>query len=176
MKNKNNWYAISGVACSGKTTIIKLLEQRGYKVVHESATEVIRLEQTKGKTLEEIRRDEASFQRLILDMKLFYESRLDPKDTVFLDRGIPDSVAFYKHLKIPLDEHLMKAVRTASYKKVFLFDPLPLVRENLRLESEDDLRRMHQYNTETYLALGFCTIRVPVMPIEERLQFILENL
>lgn len=173
---KNNWYAISGVACSGKTTIINLLEQKGYKVVHESATEVIRREQAKGLTLEEIRLNEDAFQHLILDMKLFYESELKPEDVVFLDRGIPDSIAFFKHLGIPLDEHLMNAAKNASYKKVFLFDPLPLVKENLRSESEEDIKNMHEYNTEAYTSLEFDIIKVPVMPIPDRLQFVLNHL
>jgi len=174
--NKNNWYAISGVACSGKTTIIDLLEQKGYKVIHESATEVIRREQAKGLTLEEIRSNEDAFQHLILDMKLFYESELNPKDVVFIDRGIPDSIAFFKHLGIPIDEYLMSTARNSSYKKVFLFDPLPLVKENLRAESEVDIKKMHQYNTEAYTSLGFDTVKVPVMSIENRLKFILNNL
>jgi predicted ATPase len=34
---KTNWYVITGAPCSGKTSVIRELEKRGYRVVHEVA-------------------------------------------------------------------------------------------------------------------------------------------
>ena len=33
-----NWHVITGAPCSGKTTVIRELERRGYSVVHEGGT------------------------------------------------------------------------------------------------------------------------------------------
>lgn len=175
-KAKNNWYAISGAVSSGKTTIINLLEKMGFKVVHESATELIEKALLEGKTAADLRKYEASFQRKVLEIKLHYESQLNPNDTVFIDRGIPDSVAFYKEFNVPIDDFLNNAVKNCWYKKVFLFEPLQLVRDQIRIETEKEQHEMDKLNEEAYRNLGLTIVKVPVMSIDDRLQFISNNL
>lgn len=174
--NKNNWYAISGVASSGKTTIINLLEKKGYDVVHESATEFVKQQFAKGYTIDQIRKDEGRFQETILSLKLFYENMLDPQKLTFIDRGMPDTVAFYKMYNVPMPEYVKQAIEDATYKKVFLFERLPLVTEDFRPEPEEEIARMDEYNKQAYKDLGHTIVTVPVMPIDKRLQFILDNL
>lgn len=55
---KNNWFALTGAPSSGKTTVLKELEKKGYKVYEEWARVYIDSEMQKGKTLKEIRKDE----------------------------------------------------------------------------------------------------------------------
>lgn len=176
MKQQNNWYAFSGVASSGKTTLIALLEKKGYKVVHEAATEFVKLQFQKGLAIDDIRKDERHFQRVILQMKLFYEGLLNPNDIVFIDRGIPDSVAFFKMYNLPMDKIMKEEIAEATYKKVFLFNRLPLIREDFRPEPEEEIATMDHYNREAYKELGHTITEVPVMPIDDRLNFILNNL
>lgn len=174
--NKNNWYAISGVASSGKTTIINLLEKKGYKTLHETATEFVKLQIKKGTTVQELRKNEENFQNIIFELKVFYESLLDPKELTFIDRGIPDTVAFYREYKIPMSERVKRFIKESSYKKVFIFERLPLIREDFRPEPEEELASMNKYNEEAYKDLGHEIVKVPVMSIEDRLQFVLDNL
>lgn len=176
MKTQNNWYAFSGVASSGKTTMINLLEKKGYKVIHESATEFVKLQFQKGYTIENIRKNEEVFQKIILQLKIFYESLSNPNQITFIDRGIPDTVAFFKQYNIPMDDFVKQEIHNASYKKVFLFERLPLVQEDYRPEPEEEIAIMDRYNQEAYKKLGHTIVNVPVMPIEERLSFILNNL
>ena len=76
----NNWYVITGSSCSGKTTLVNMLEQKGYKVVYETARTLLDQELSKGLTVEEIRKDENAFQKKILDMKLDVENNLDKQE------------------------------------------------------------------------------------------------
>jgi len=176
MKQKNNWYAVSGVASSGKTTIIKLLEKKGYNVVHESATEFVTQQFAKGYTIDQIRKNQGRFQEVILQLKLFYEDLLNPDEITFIDRGMPDTVAFYKLYNLDMPEYMKKAIEEASYKKVFLFERLPLIQEDFRPEPEEEIAQMHEHNKKAYEELGHTIVHVPVMPVEKRLQFILDNL
>lgn len=176
MRQRNNWYAISGVASSGKTTIINLLEQKGYKVIHESATEFVKQQFTKGYTIEQLRRDEGRFQETILQLKLFNESMLDPQKITFIDRGIPDTVAFYKMYNLQMPDYMKHAIKDASYRKVFLFERLPLIKEDFRPEPEEEIAKMDEYNKKAYKELGHNVIPVPAMTVDKRLQFILDNL
>lgn len=176
MKKLNNWYALSGVASSGKTTIINLLEKKGYRVLNEAATEFVKLQIEKGYTVHDLRKDESGFQKIILDLKLFYEGLLDSEELTFIDRGIPDTVAFYKQYNIPMTDSIKKSIEDASYKKVFVFERLPLVNEDFRPEPEEEIAAMDRYNLEAYEKLGHNIVKVPVMAIEDRLNFVLAHL
>lgn len=176
MNSKNNWYAISGVASSGKTTIINKLEEKGYNTVHEAATEFVKMQFANGFTIEQIRKNEEIFQEIILHLKVFYENLLDFETVTFIDRGLPDTVAFYKMYNIEMPAHIKKLIANASYKKIFLFERLPLIKEDYRPEPEAEIAQMDQYNKKAYEELGHTVISVPVMSIEERLQFVIDNL
>src|SRR5271163_948267 len=90
------WCVITGAPCSGKTTVLEALEQVGFKWIPEAARLYIDAELAKGRSIEEIRRDEATFQRGLVATKARIESELAPNGTVFLDRAMPDSLTYYR--------------------------------------------------------------------------------
>lgn len=173
---KTNWYVITGGPSSGKTTTVDLLASRGYKTTIEHARHYIETMRVEGKTVEEIRKNQALFQRGVLDMQIAQESELSPDETVFLDRAIPDALAYYRFLGLPEDEKIREAMRKASYKKVFILDPLPLVQDSIRTEDEMAQKQIHALLKETYESLPSPVIQVPVLPPDERVDFILKNL
>ena len=65
--DSNNWYVITGAPHSGKTSVLKLLEEKGYRVIYEAARIYIDQEIEKGRTIEEIRESELEFQKGIKD-------------------------------------------------------------------------------------------------------------
>jgi predicted ATPase len=75
-----------------------------------------------------------------------------------------------------MDEIMKKDIASSTYKKVFLFERLPLVKEDYRPEPEEEIVAMDRHNQKAYMDLGHNVVHVPVMPIEERLAFILNNL
>lgn len=172
----NNWYVITGGPGSGKTTTVNILRARGYITTMEHARHFIDTQRLKGRTLEEVRENQREFQLGVLDMQIEQEKQISPNVQVFLDRAIPDALAYYRFLNLSLDEKLIEALKMVSYKKVFIMDYLPLKNDYARREDAEGQKKIHQLITEVYEALPFPVIHVPVLPEEERVDFILKNL
>ena len=112
----------------------------------------------------------------VLQMQIEQEASLDPKDTVFLDRALPDALAYYYFLGLPVNQKLNEALQLYLYKKVFILEPLPLVRDNVRLENETAQKKIHELLIQVYESMPFPVIHVPVLPPLNRVDFILKNL
>ena len=95
-----NWYVITGGPSTGKTTVINLLSERGYKTTIEHARHYIDTMKNEGNTVEEIRANKRKFQLGVLDMQIEQEAELSRSDIVFLDRAIPDAMAYYQFLDL----------------------------------------------------------------------------
>ena len=175
-KKQNNWYVITGGPGSGKTTTVNLLSARGYTTTIEHARHYIDSQRQNGKTVEEIRKHQEDFQMHVLEMQIAQEAALSPDELVFLDRAIPDALAYYRFLNLPVSQKLMDALEKVNYKKVFVLDILPLVQDYARREDEAAQKKIHQLLIEVYESLGLPVVHVPVLPQEERVQFILAHL
>lgn len=176
MKTANNWYVITGAPSSGKTTTLKALEKKGYKVFYEWARIYIDQEIKKGRTIEDIRKDEFEFQRKILDLKVSFENKLPKKDLIFMERGIPDSTSYMKLAGGKKDKILEKALKNCYYKKVFLLELIKYELDYARTESQEEAILLDNLLEKSYTDLGIKVIRVPKMGVEERLKFIINNL
>ncbi len=172
---RTNWHVITGAPCSGKTTIIRALEALGRPVVHEAARAIIDAELAAGKTLCEIKSDLLGFQRGVLIRKRDEERSLDPGKEVFLDRGVPDSIAYYRLSGLDPAEplHLSCEFR---YRNIFLFERFRFQRDGVRSEDDAEATALDRLLGEAYESLGYRVVRVPVLPPRERLDFILSRL
>jgi len=175
-KKQTNWYVITGGPGAGKTTTVNLLQKRGYTTTIEHARHYIDTQRITGRTVEEIRKNQIEFQKGILDMQIEQEASLSPDDMVFLDRALPDALAYYNYLNLPIDEKLDNTLKEASYKKIFILDFLPLVNDYARNEDEVAQKKIHVLISEVYESLPFPVVHVPVLPPEERVDFILKHL
>jgi predicted ATPase len=171
-----NWYVITGGPGSGKTTTVNLLKERGYITTMEHARHFLDTQRLKGKTIAEVRKNQRDFQLGVLEMQIAQEREISPDVQVFLDRAIPDALAYYRFLNLTVDEKLMKALQTVSYKKVFILDFLPLKNDYARHENAEAQKKIHELITEVYESLPFPVVHVPVLPAEERVDFILKNI
>lgn len=178
MKN-NNWYVVTGGPCSGKTTTLELIEKMGYRVEYERSRFLIDEEIKKGKSLKEIRGDEYQFQKKVLEMKLELEDKLPKDKLIFIERGIPDSTAYYDKLcgiKSENDVFLDKALKNCNYKKVFLFEILDYKQDYARTENFEEALALEKALEKSYQDLDIEVVRVPKMSIQERVNFLLNNL
>ena len=167
-----NWYVVTGAPCSGKSSVIRELEALGYRVVHEVARALIDSLLQKGIRLEEIKADTLGFERRILAAKTEIEMNLAPEEVVFLDRAVPDSIAYYTAEGLdPADP--LKTSRRFRYRKVFLFERLRF--EGDRVRSENDLKAagIEVLIQQSYEDLGYELVRVPIMALQRRTQFVL---
>jgi predicted ATPase len=171
-----NWYVITGGPSSGKTTTIELLAARGYRTTIEHARHFIDTQRVTGRTVAEIRANQREFQRGILLMQIEQEQSLDPNEVWFLDRALPDALAYYRFLGLEPEPELITALKTVTYRKVFILDLLPLEKDYARTEDADAQYRIHELLTEVYQSLGFPCEAVPVLPPNERLEHIVRRL
>lgn len=175
-RKKTNWYVITGGPSSGKTTTVNMLAKMGYKTTIENARHYIETQQHNGKTIDDIRNHQKEFQLAVLKMQIELENQLPPDEIVFLDRAVPDALAYYRFLKLHPDNKLNSALKTVSYKKVFILKFLPLVNDYVRTEDVTAQKKIHDLLVEVYTALPFPIIHIPVLSQIERVNFILKNL
>lgn len=169
------WYVITGAPCSGKTAVICELEQLGYKVIHEVARAFIDQELKKGKSIAQIKTDIFSFERHILNKKIAIEESLPEDKIVFMDRAVPDSIGYYLLEGLNPEDPIEKS-KQRLYKNIFFFERLKFEKDSVRSEDERIAARLDQLIKESYQALGYKIIHVPLLPINRRIDFILAYL
>ena len=171
---QTNWHVITGAACSGKTTLIDLLADRGFQTAPEIARQYLDREMGKGRTLDEIFED-ASTEPGIEDMQLRLEHGLRAIDVVFLDRALPDSLTFRRLAGLDVNEILCDCIQY-HYASVFILDQLPFILDGARIEDDAYAHVLDEWLVRDYSALGYRVVRVPVLSPQERAGFVLDTL
>jgi predicted ATPase len=129
-----------------------------------------------GRTIHPIRTNAAALQRSIKDMQMSIEGGLRANDVLFLDGAFPGSLAWYRVYGLNPNEILPECFRH-RYASVFMLDPLPFQPDDERVEEVADiLGFLDEWHTRDFSALGYRVVRVPVLPPEKRLAFVLERL
>ncbi len=173
---KTNWYIITGGPSTGKSKTIDHLAFLGYLIRPEVARILIDDELSKGRTIEEIRHDDKKFEHQILKIKIETETIAPKKDLIFWERGMPDSIVYLKKYKCDFDL-AVKLSKDRRYKGIFILDLLPSYEKDYaRTENRQKAKEIHEALYDCYTELGYNVIRVPVLSISERVQFILKNI
>jgi predicted ATPase len=172
---QTNWCVVTGASCSGKTTLVDQLADKGFHTVPEAGRQFFEREMAKGWTIDEIRKDRATMTCHIYDVMVENERKLHADVVTFLDRGLPDALAFYRFAGLNPNEILPDCFQH-HYAFVFLLNRLPYQQDGVRA-AEDAIAADFELGTlRDYSALGYNVVRVPVLPPEERLAFVLERL
>lgn len=174
-KIKTNWCVITGAPSSGKTSVIDELARRSYHTEPEVARELIEDCMKHGQKLEEIRAKSEWLQEEILRLKLAREESQDPQQLVFLDRGIPDSLTYFRIAGLDLTA-AERASHEFRYSQVFIFERLSVIQDGIRTESDEIAHQIDLALERDYRELDYVPIRVSVLPISERADFILRFL
>ena len=172
---QTNWHVIAGALSCGKTTLIDQLADRGFRTVPEGARLYLERERSRGRTTEEIHSNLAALQHGIVDMQLRIEGELRATDVAFLDRAVPDCLAWWRVFGLNPNEFLTECFRH-RYASVFVLDPLPIQRDGFRPEDEAVSAFLDEWIARDYMSLGYQVVRVPVLSIQERLAFVVESL
>ena len=170
-----NWHVITGAPCSGKTTVIHELEFRGYPVIHEVARAYIEARLAAGLSLSQIRGDELAFEHRLLEEKVAIEKKLEPRDTIFFDRAIPDSIAYFRLSGFDPLEPVAQS-RRWRYRKIYLLERLPAREDTVRKEDNRTASTIERLLIECYRDLGYPLIRIPVSSASIRANAILKHL
>ncbi|WP_448263644.1 AAA family ATPase [Microbacterium aurum] len=87
---------------------------RGYTTTIEHARHYIDLQRITGRSTAEVRARQSEFQRAVVDMQIEQEHSLDPQHTVFLDRALPDSLAYYRFLNLRVEKTQAMSIALAD--------------------------------------------------------------
>lgn len=177
MKKKK--IVITGGPGTGKSSIVHHLEELKYKCLHEISRDVIREAQLNG--IEQLfLEDPLLFSRKLMEGRIdqFREAEEYPSEIVFIDRGIPDVTAYMDYLGTKYPEEFVEPSREYKYDKIFILPPWRAIykSDNERYESFDQASKISRYLNDTYESYGYKPILVPEASIEERANFILNNL
>lgn len=172
---KNSIYVITGGPGCEKTTIGAELFKEGYLVLPEIARTLIAENKKNGGPLPWT--DFEGFQRAIMSQQKSREDAVCGLDEIiFSDRGMSDTMAYYyanKKYDIPTD--IMLQMHRHKYAGVFILNPLPDYKTDAqRVESPEFARHIHDHMLGAYLVTGHQPVFVPVLPVAERVKFILD--
>lgn len=169
-------HVVAGGPCSGKTTLLRELRERGFRVERETAEEMIEAGVASGLSAEEVRADPIAWQQemLRLDYELFDGLPVD--QVVFTDTSFIEDLVFSERAGLKMGPKTEAWLRAKRYRRVFFLEPLDgYASTEVRMESESVARRISRDVRDRYVAHGYEVLDVPVLPVNERVEWVLER-
>lgn len=168
-----------GGPSSGKTTLIEALKAKGHTCYPEISREVIREAQEQG--IEQLFLEKPLlFSELLLEgRKKQYKAALQEEaNIVFLDRGIPDVLAYMHYIGDSYPSFFDTACKEHKYTSIFVLPPWQeiYVSDAERYENYEQAVLIHQHLMETYEKYDYSITEVPKDTVENRVDFIMKQL
>ncbi|MBT0608166.1 AAA family ATPase [Aequorivita echinoideorum] len=177
MKTKR--IVITGGPGSGKTSIIKYIEENGFSVIHEISRSVILEAQKEG--IEQLfLTNPILFSQKLLEgrLKQFHDASKYTSDFLFYDRGMPDVTAYMDFVKTDYPKNFSQICNENRYDCIFILPPWKEIyhTDNERYENYEQAESLYHYLYAAYENYGYNVINVPVGKIAERVDFIVNKL
>ena len=170
---------IIGGPGTGKTTIIDGLLTKGYCCYPEVSREIT-LEAKKQGIEQLFLEKPLLFSELLLEgrVKQHVRAQKEPHNIVFLDRGIPDVLAYMHYIGDSYPSHFDTACRQNLYTKIFILPPWEeiYVSDDQRYENYEQAKLIFNHLSETYQNYGYQLIEVPKDTVENRILYILDKI
>ena len=176
---KKEIVVIIGGPGSGKTTIIENLLQKGHCCYPEISREVT-LDAKKQGIDQLFLENPLLFSEMLLEgrKKQFKNALEETHDIIFLDRGIPDILAYMHYIGDKYPEAFDAACKEHVYTKIFILPPWEdiYVSDDARYENFEQAQLIATHLIATYKKYGYQLIEVPKDSIENRVSFVLNHL
>lgn len=170
---------IIGGPGTGKSTLINQLVKQGYCCYPEISRQVT-VEAQKMGIDQLFLEDPLLFSQKLLEgrIKQFNDAKKENHPVVFIDRGIPDVVAYLNYIGDDYPAHFEEACMNCTYSKIFMLPPWEEIYEsdNERYENFAQSEEIFVHLKSTYESFGYELIEVPKDTVANRVQYILEHI
>jgi predicted ATPase len=164
---------IAGGPCSGKTSVLKALEQAGHRVVTETSQRLLEAGIAKGQTAQQLRADPVLWQQEILRLDHALFDGLPVSELVFTDTSFIEDLVFAARAGIVVGPRVESWLRRKRYQTVFFLDPLEDYEQSqVRIESRSVAMQISDDVRERYQHHGYALVPVPSVSVAERVAFI----
>jgi predicted ATPase len=177
---------ITGGPGTGKTSIINTLKNNNYHCFDEiirTLTLEAKKESDKSNHISNpiaFVKDPMEFNLKLLNGRVeqFIEANSITSQLCFFDRGIPDVLAYMKFFKQDYGNSFDKACLEYKYTQVFILPPWEAIykSDNERFETFSEAVKIHEFLKLVYTSYGYNIYEVPFGSLENRTDFILNNL
>lgn len=176
---KKEIIVIIGGPGTGKSTLIEALLEKGYCCYPEISREVTFEAQKQG--IDQLFLEKPLlFSEMLLEgrKKQFINASNEPHEIVFLDRGIPDVVAYMDFIGDDYPIEFVTACRENIYTKAYILTPWKEIykSDTERYENFEQAQIIYNHLVLTYEKYGYTLIEVPKDTVENRVEFILKSL
>lgn len=170
---------IIGGPGTGKSSIIDGLIANGYCCYPEISREIILEAQKQG--IEQLFLEKPLlFSELLLEgrKKQFEDALNEPHKIVFIDRGIPDVLAYMDYIGNSYPDFFDVACKEYIYTKIFILPPWEEIHttDTERYENFEQAKTINNHLVKTYQNYGYKLIEVPKDSVDNRILFILDNI
>lgn len=176
---KKEIIVITGGPGTGKSTIIDKLIEKGYSCYPEISRDVT-LEAKKQGIDQLFLTEPLLFSQMLLDgrLKQFHNALLEEKNLIFIDRGLPDILAYMDFIGDTYPEYFITQCEETKYNQVFVLPPWEEIYESdeARYENFEQAKVIYEHLKLTYNKFGYELIEVPCGTVEDRIKFIFKNL
>ncbi|TCK64891.1 putative ATPase [Winogradskyella wandonensis] len=171
--------AITGGPGTGKTSIINCLLDKNY-ICYEEISRQVTLQARQDGIEQLFLTEPLLFSQKLLEgrREQYYKASKETTKVVFLDRGLPDVLAYMDFIGDDYPNHFIEACKTHSYDAVFILPPWEAIfkPDSERYENFEQSISIYQHLQETYSNFGYELNEVPFGTVEERVNFILQTL
>jgi predicted ATPase len=174
-------FVVTGGPGSGKSALVDALAGHGISTMPEAGRAIIQDQMAIGGEALPWS-DRRAFAELMLSWEMrSYGAALKItaqkiRGPVIFDRGVPDVLGYLRVCNLTVPSHVAKAAEIFRYhRRVFIAPPWPEIFtvDAERKQSFEEAKTTCEMMIETYSALGYDLVPLPLVPVAERLQFVL---
>jgi predicted ATPase len=170
---------ITGGPGTGKSSLINELISRDF-ICFEEVSRQVTLDARKEGVDQLFLTKPLLFSEMLLKARTtqFKDAETADKKNVFLDRGLPDVLAYMDYVNSDYPKHFTDTCEHHVYDKVFVLAPWQeiFVSDSERYENFDQAVDIHHSLLDTYKRFGYELIDVPFDSISSRVDFIIDHL
>ncbi|MFD1014396.1 AAA family ATPase [Winogradskyella rapida] len=170
---------IAGGPGTGKTTLINELKQRQF-VCYDEISRQVTLQARKEGIEQLFLTEPLLFSEKLLEGRAqqFIDADKETDSLVFLDRGLPDVIAYMDYIGDSYPDHFVATCEAHKYNAIFVLAPWQdiFTSDSERYESFEEAIEIHNHLLQTYKRFGYQLIDVPFGSVDARVDFILDAL